>query len=403
MTGTLLLCLNIRATSKVKLQQLNQIRKTESQRLVKMSSDSKQNKPPTEVAKVDDAYLSALVLCFSRVFPAILNAAIDLNLFDIIAKGQRSRDSSMSASEIASLFPNPHPELAKRLDRILPLLASYSLLSCSIRTNEDGKRERVYLLSPVGEYFARVHDGSSLSPLSTLIHRGYHDVWKNVKDAILDPNCNVHFESVLGMSAYQYMESNEEINKIFYEAMTYAGPLDVKRVLEIYKGFEGVSTLVDVGGSTGQALKQILSVYPSIKGINFDLPQMIQGATPLPGIEHVGGDMFESVPQGDAILLKLVCHNWPDEDCIKFLRNCHKALPPHGKVIVLDFIMPEVPNSSNISKHTCAIDNLMFLVHGGKERTENEFRNLCMSSGFSKFHIASSDVTAMSGVMEFYK
>ncbi|XP_027361628.1 isoliquiritigenin 2'-O-methyltransferase-like [Abrus precatorius] len=368
-----------------------------------MSSDSKQNKPSAEVAKVDDVYLSALVLSFSRVFPAILNAAIDLNLFDIIAKVQRSRDSSVSASEIASLFPNPHTELAKRLDRILPLLASYSLLSCSIRTNEDGKRERVYLLSPVGEYFSHLHDGHSLAPLSTLKHHGFHDLWKNVKDAILDPNCNTHFESVYGMPAYEYMETNEEMNKYFYEAMNYSAPLDVKRVLTIYKGFEGVSTLVDVGGSTGQTLKQIISAYPSIKGINFDLPQMIQGASPFPGIEHVGGDMFESVPQGDAIILKLVCHNWPDEDCIKFLRNCHKALPQHGKVIVLDFIMPEVPNSSNISKHICAIDNLMFLAHDGKERTENEFRNLCKSSGFSKFHIASTDRTAMTGVMEFYK
>jgi len=58
------------------------------------------------------------------------------------------------------------------------LLASYSLLNCSIRTNEDGKRERVYALSPVGQYFAFDKDeGNSLAPLSTLIHRGFHDMW----------------------------------------------------------------------------------------------------------------------------------------------------------------------------------------------------------------------------------
>lgn len=65
--------------------------------------------------------------------------------------------------------------------------------------------------------------------------------------------------------------------------------------------------------------------------------------------------------------------------------------------------MPEVPDSSKISKHTTVIDNLMFLVLTGKERTEKEFENLCKRSGFSKFHVACSDVSDMSGVMEFYK
>lgn len=370
-----------------------------------MSSNSKQNNLPTnEVEKVDDAYLSALLLCFSRIFPAILNAAIDLNLFDIIAKLQNSSEhSSFSASQIASELPNQHPELAERLERMLTVLASYSLLTCSIRTNEDGKKERVYALSSIGQYFALDKDGGSLGPLSTLIHRGCNSVWGDAKDAILDPDVKNLFQSINGTSFYQYTKTNKELNDIFNQAMGQSGPLEIKRILKLYKGFEGISTLVDVGGGVGETLKLILSQYPSIKGVNFDLPQAVQDAPTHPGLEHVGGDMFESVPSGDAILLKLVCHNWPDEECVKFLKNCHKALPKHGKVIVLDYIIPEVPNPSNMSKHACAIDNLMFLVTTGKERTEEEFESLCKRAGFSKFHMACSDVSAMSGVMEFYK
>ncbi|RDX63290.1 hypothetical protein CR513_58299, partial [Mucuna pruriens] len=374
--------------------------------LVRMGSISKEIKVPTEV---DDPYLSAALLCFSRVMPAILNAAIDLNLFDIIAKAQTSSASTFSASQIASLLPNQHPHLPIRLERILPVLASYSLLNCSIRTNDDGKRERVYTLSPVGECFAFSNEGTSVAPLSTLswIFNTFlcHVMFirKDVKNAILEPNCNTHFENVYGMPLFQYMEGNTELNNIFFKAMTHAGPLGLAGLLKFYKGFEGISTLVDVGGGAGENLKLIVSAYPSIKGINFDLPQMIQNAPPYPGIEHIGGDMFESVPQGDAILLKFVCHNWSDEDCIKFLRNCHKALPQHGKVIIMDYIVPEVPNSSDISKHTCTIDSLMFLAHGGKERTENEFENLCKSSGFSKFHVAFSGISSTMGVAEFYK
>ncbi|XP_020207589.1 isoliquiritigenin 2'-O-methyltransferase isoform X1 [Cajanus cajan] len=368
-----------------------------------MSSNSNKSTLPKEAGEVDDAYLSATLLCFSRILPAVLNAAIDINLFDIIAKAESSCHASLSASQIASLLPNQHPQLANRLERILPLLASYSLLDCSIRTNQDGKTERVYSLSPVGKYFAFDNDGSSLAPLTTLINRGFHDLWTDVKDAIMVPNCDTHFENVYGMPSYKYMERNEELNTIFYKAMAHCSPLPLKRILKSYKGFEGVSTLVDVGGGVGETLKRIISAYPSIKGINFDLPHMIQNALSHPGIEHIEGDMFESVPNGDAILLKQVCHNWSDEDCVKFLKNCYKALPPHGKVIVLDIIIPEVPNSSNISKHTFVVDNLMLLAPGGKKRTENEFKNLCKSSGFSKFHFASSTISATPAVMEFYK
>ncbi|XP_057443286.1 isoliquiritigenin 2'-O-methyltransferase-like [Lotus japonicus] len=369
-----------------------------------MSSNSKQNQHSVEVTEVDDAYPIALSLCFSRIFPAILNAAVDLNLFDIIAKAQKSSGSSLSAAEIASHLPFQHSELAIRLERTLPVLASFSLLTCSIRTTEGGNRERVYAILPVGKYFISDNNEGSFGPLSALVHRGYHDIWNDVKDAIVDPNNKNQFQNVYGLEPFQYMEKNKELNHLFNKAMVHTGPLDMKRLFKIYKGFEGILTLVDVGGGEGQALKQVISQYPSIKGINFDLPQVIQHASPHPGIEHVSGDMFESVPKGDAILLKRVCHNWPDEDCVKFLRNCHKALPEHGKMIIVESIYPEVPNSSTTSQCVSLIDNVMFLVHGAKERTANEFRRLCSSSGFSKFCF--SDNTGFSsalGVMEFYK
>ncbi|KAK7274537.1 hypothetical protein RIF29_15631 [Crotalaria pallida] len=366
-----------------------------------MDSNSKENQLPTEVAK-DDAYQTALLLGNLRIFSAFLNAAVDLNLFEIIAKSTRSSSSNnmCSASEIASQLPNQHPDLANRLDRMLPLLASFSLLTCSLRTNEeeDGKSERVYALSPVGEYFAFVHDGGSTAPLSALMHRGFDDLWKNVKDAFIDPN-NIYSEKVFGMPVYQYTQTNKEMKDIFLKAMAHFSPLEMKMVLKKYEGFEGISTLVDVGGGVGQALKLIISKYPKIKGINFDLPHVIHSAPPHPGIEHVGGDMFESVPKGDAIMLKLICHNWSDEKCVELLKNCHKALPQHGKVIILDRVMLQVPNSSTTSKQAFLVDGLMFLTNGGKERTENEFESLCRSSGFSRFHVACNEP----GVIEFHK
>ncbi|TYH41042.1 hypothetical protein ES332_D12G289000v1 [Gossypium tomentosum] len=60
---------------------------------------------------------------------------------------------------------------------------------------------------------------------------------------------------------------------------------------------------------TGATLSMIVSKYPTIKGINFDLPHVIENAPTCPGVEHVGGDMFASVPKGDAIFMKVSQRN----------------------------------------------------------------------------------------------
>ncbi|KAK4849017.1 hypothetical protein QYF36_019884 [Acer negundo] len=91
-------------------------------------------------------------------------------------------------------------------------------------------------------------------------------------------------------------------------------------------GFENVKQLVDVGGGLGVTLKAVTAKYPHIKGINFDLPHVIQRAPNYPGVEHVGGDMFESVPKGDAIFMKWILHDWSDEHCLSF---CVMEVMPH--------------------------------------------------------------------------
>jgi isoliquiritigenin 2'-O-methyltransferase len=99
----------------------------------------------------DNDTLSAMVLGANLVFPAVLNAAIELNLFDIIAKESNGR--FLSSFEIASKLPTQHSDLPNRLDRMLRLLASYSLLSISTRTNDAGKMVRIYGITPSGKYF----------------------------------------------------------------------------------------------------------------------------------------------------------------------------------------------------------------------------------------------------------
>ncbi|XP_014499456.1 isoliquiritigenin 2'-O-methyltransferase-like [Vigna radiata var. radiata] len=351
----------------------------------------------------NDPCLSALLLSFSpMVYTAVLNASIELNLFEIIAKATKTTTPlGVSASEIASQLPIQHKKLPQRLDRMLSVLASHSLLTCSTLTNQDGKVQRLFQLSPSGKYFTNAEATASLALFTTFMnHPKLVQAFLNFKEIVLDCDKGLYMK-VHGMPIFEGIQSDPTWNHIFNEAMANICRIEMTKILEIYSGFEGISLLIDVGGGVGQSLNIIISKYPSIKGVNFDLPQVIKQAPPYPGIEHVEGDMFESVPKGDAILLKGILHNWSDENCLKVLNNCYKALPENGKVVVVDFIMPEAIGSSEADKMVASFDNLMFL-DGGSERTEKEFMNLCQISAFSSFRVVSRAFTAL-GVMEFYK
>ncbi|KAK8595877.1 hypothetical protein V6N13_000557 [Hibiscus sabdariffa] len=165
--------------------------------------------------------------------------------------------------------------------------------------------------------------------------------------------------------------------------------LVLKNILHNYNGFKQIGCLVDVAGGLGVTLSLITYKYPSIKGINFDLPHVIQHAPAYPGVEHVGGDMFQSVPKGDAIFMKL-------------LKNCYNAIPEKGKVIVVEAVVPTVPEADACSRGVTQMDVLMMTQNtGGKERTKQEFEALASKAGFSgiKYECFVCNLS----VMEFFK
>lgn len=56
-------------------------------------------------------------------------------------------------------------------------------------------------------------------------------------------------------------------------------PLSYKKLHFIgYNGLEGLGSLVDVGGGTGATLSSIISKYPTLEGINFDLSYVVEDA-----------------------------------------------------------------------------------------------------------------------------
>ncbi|XP_050108426.1 caffeic acid 3-O-methyltransferase-like [Malus sylvestris] len=206
------------------------------------------------------------------------------------------------------------------------------------------------------------------------------DFWSQLKDAVVEGG--IPFNRVHGKQSYEYLGLDSRFNQVFNTAMFNLTTIVTKKILHLYKGFQKITQLVDVGGGLGVTICLITSKHPHIKGINYDLPHVIKHATSYPGVEHVGGDMFASVPSGDAIFKKLILHDWRDQHCLKLLENCYNAIPDDGKVIIVEALIPVMPETSTAVKSTSQIDVLMMTQNqGGKEQSREEFMALATGAG----------------------
>jgi hypothetical protein len=141
--------------------------------------------------------------------------------------------------------------------------------------------------------------------------------------------------------------------------------------------WEGVRTVVDVGGGTGAQLAEILRARPSLRGILVDLPRTVarsgaifEQAGVAERVTTLGQSFFDPLPAGaDLYLLKNLLADWPDREAEAILHRCAEAARPRGRVVVLGGVSPDDPYGPSP-------DLLMLVLVGGKNRTLGEFRQL---------------------------
>ncbi|KAH7441634.1 hypothetical protein KP509_03G046700 [Ceratopteris richardii] len=356
----------------------------------------------------DAAWLRVIELGSLCCLPMAVKAAIQLNVMEILRRAEETGETPMSAQEIVAhmnVVPATAARTAACLDRILRLLAGHGVLAATLKQDDKGaapRMVRAYSLDEVSKLLAKNEDGVSLASMVLMNQdKVLMDTWQYLHEAVRDgiePFTRVH-----GKDAFSYGQEDGRYDKVFNTAMDHHTKILVKSLLDSYKGFEGVSTLVDVGGGLGTCIRMIVSKYPHIKGINFDQPHVIECAVSHPGIENLGGDMFESIPQADAIFMKWILHDWSDDHCVKILKNCYKALPDKGgKVIVVDAVLPTAVETNTRARVGYHLDVLMLAYNpGGRERTELEFQELCKLSGFTGVRVVSK--LNECSVLELYK
>ena len=147
-----------------------------------------------------------------------------------------------------------------------------------------------------------------------------------------------------------------------------------------------IDTLVDVGGGRGVLLAHALARHPRLRGVLFDMPEVVafahEGLAAL-GVadrcEVRGGDLRREVPVGDAYVLKNILHGWPDDECIDLLRRIRAAMSARGRVFIVENVMP--PGND---PQPCKPFDLFLLLGGTRSRvrTAAQFQRLIEASGF---------------------
>jgi hypothetical protein len=295
--------------------------------------------------------------------------------------------------------PKPCEELAQAtgthpqtLYRLLRALASVDVF-------HEGKDGR-FGLTPLAEYLQSGVLGSLRAfaiMQSELQYRAYGEVLHSVKTG------ETAFNLVCGQEVFPYLTQHPTAAAVFDEAMTGYTTQVAATVAAAYD-FSQFGTLVDVGGGYGTLLTAILQAHPVPRGVLFDLPHVVEAARQRLGAAGLtercaiqAGDFFEAVPPGgDAYLLKWIVHDWDDERSIILLKNCHRAMTMHSKLLVVEAVIPP-GNTPFFHKW---MDLTMLVMAGGRERTEAEYRTLFEAAGFKLTQIipTSSEMSVIEGV-----
>lgn len=196
------------------------------------------------------------------------------------------------------------------------------------------------------------------------------------------------FPRATGDSFYDFLRRDRRAATRFNAAIAELTSHEARDVVPDYD-FRGARTIVDVGGGQGDLLAAILRSRPEASGVLFDQAPVIRAARKhlrreaVTGrIRCVSGDFFRSVPRGaDLYLLRWVIHNWNDRDAARILRNCRKAMPRRGRLLVIEELLPD-PARVGWSHASAALGDLnMLVLLGGRERTRAEYRRLLLRAG----------------------
>ncbi|XP_052137838.1 O-methyltransferase ZRP4-like isoform X1 [Oryza glaberrima] len=339
--------------------------------------------------------LDALSELYGNTFAVVksmaLKAAMDLGVAGAIHHHGGAATLSQIVTRV-TLHPSKVPCL-RRLMRVLTLSGVFAVQKPApgdaAAADEAEAEAPVYALTPVSRLL--IGAGNQGHMMSMLLHPNFITPFLRISDWLqreLPGPCI--FKHTHGRSLWEMADDDAAFNTVVNDGMASDSvfTMDIL-VREHGEVFQGISSLVDVAGGNGTAAQAIARAFPEVKCSVMDLAHVVAEAPGGTGVEFIAGDMFESVPPANAVFLKWIMHDWGDNDCVKILRNCKKAIPTRdkgGKVIIMDIVVGTGPSDQKHRDVQILYDAYIMFINGA-ERDEQEWKKLFLEAGFSDYKI----------------
>jgi SAM-dependent methyltransferase len=260
------------------------------------------------------------------------------------------------------------------LGRFLRVLVTEGILS---EVSPD-----VFALTEMGDLL-RTDVPDSLSQLAELMDHEAYQAWSGAIHSVRTGKPS--FDEVYGAPYFAWLARNPDAAERFDRGQ--AGLVGLRLAPLLNRDWTGVREVVDVGGGNGVLLATLLSAVPGLTGVLFDLPHVLAGAAPVldeagvtDRVRTHGGDFFVEMPAGaDAYVLSQVLHDWDDDQAASILATCRRAMPPDGRLLILEHVLPETTEPDP----ALLLDLHMLVLLGGRERTETAWRSLLARGGFT--------------------
>lgn len=324
---------------------------------------------------------------FSYINSMSLKCAVELGIANII----HSHGKPISLPELATKLSIP-PTRNDDLRRIMRLLvfSGFFAQKSGEGDNRDEEAE-LYFPTAMSTLLVKEKDASVSSFLLVMLDKILVNPWYHLSDWFKQDEVHTPYEVARGKSISETTIQSPRFNSLANEAKESDAQFVAKLVVgECGEIFRGLRSLVDVGGGTGTMARAIAEAYPQVKCTVLDLPRVVAGVQASEGVQVVGGDMFQFVPPADAALLKWVLHNWSDEDCVKILKRCKKAVPSKkqgGKVIIIEMVVDFDIGSPKLAETQLLFDMHMMIHTTGKQRTAAQWSKIFTDAGFTDYKI----------------
>ncbi|MFG1930630.1 methyltransferase [Mycobacterium sp. NPDC048908] len=322
---------------------------------------------------VADAHRQVTEMMFGFAVSQIVRTAIELNLADHLAAGP------LSAQEIAAREGSA-PATTLRLMRAC---AAFGLATI----DDAGRFHGTSLLDTL-----RTDAPRSLRAMALAVTNDAHWLpWIRFGASVRTGHSQAH--NALGMGFFDYLEQNPSLAQEFSAGMSSGTSVWATALAQLLDTTD-VRRAVDVGGANGTLLTLLQQANPALHGVLFDRPNIAQEAKAhiaqngfAERTEVIGGDFFEAVPAGDLYLLKFILHDWDDEECVKILRSCRKAMEPGGRVAIFELVVGD----DGEDRLGVLMDLNMLAVVNGRERSLAEFDALLQRAGLRRTAVLTAD------------